>query len=827
MPPGITIADMLFFGGIFYAIIKVVIILKRQADVFINISVKTIAESYTYIIPEKFKFLKTGCRVVVSFGARKMEGFIVRIFSAEDDDKRPLKEIADIIDTEPYFTDKVMQTAHFISEFYLCSLGEALRLFIPGKNSIKLRSIYSVTDNYPAALTLSEHAVYEFIAANPDCDLNQIRSVAKDNTPEILKKLQSQKAIFQDYFCSRRAHLVYDTYVQINSDTVTESVLQNMTRKRTQKRLLEFLADGKIHSIAELTAHKFSRNILNLLAASNYILLTKKRAFRNSYNNINPEKSAPVLLTSDQQSALSQIIPFIQRQEPHTFLLYGVTGSGKTQLYIEAAKYALKTVRQSLILVPEIVLTGQLVVSLKNFFAENVVVIHSRLTVSERSDAFMRIRTNDAKIIIGARSAIFAPFFDLGLIVMDEEHDSSYKQDESPRYHTRDIAQKMSLLYNAALILGSATPSIESYFYAQKKIYTLLKMPHRIDNHPLPHIEYVDMREELHLGNRHILSRALSTLISKTLEKKQQIIIMLNRRGYSTFVMCRSCGLVIKCPQCGLPLVYHKGNYLQCHHCDIKEDVPDICPSCNSRYIKFFGSGTEKLEQELQESFPTARIIRLDRDTTGRKFAHQEILRNFKSGAYDILLGTQMVAKGHDIPSVTAVGIISADSSLNMPDFRSAERCFSLITQTAGRAGRGTLKGNVIVQGYNPEHYAVVSGIAQDYDAFYRQELILRKELFYPPYASLVKLTVQHENESTALQKALSLRESFKENFTDTRVHQLIGPAPSVIANFRGIYRFNILLKTADLACVNKFLCSIGLDTDKDVKIDVNPLNTM
>lgn len=803
------------------------IFVKLEADIFINIPVKSIAASYTYIIPEKFHFLQIGCRVVVPFGPRTMEGFIVRIFPAGAKEDHPLKEIIDIIDTEPYFTDKVIQTAYFIADFYLCSLGEALRLFIPGKNSIKLRSIYNAASEPPANLSDQERILYDFIAANPGCDLSQLRAKTDDDIFASIKTLLQKKAILQDYSYAQRSHKIFETYVQINEKTVNSTLLQKMTRKRTQKRLLEFLADGKSRSVNELAKYNFSRSILKTLADNNYIHLTKQQIFRDSYTGVGLGKNTIENLTREQQSAFAEILPFIQQAKAHTFLLHGVTGSGKTRLYIEAAKYVLAAKKQALILVPEIVLTGQLVLSLKNFFADEVVVIHSRLTVGERNDSFMRIRTNNAKIIIGARSAIFAPFCELGLIVMDEEHDASYKQDESPRYHTRDIAQKMSTLYNAVLILGSATPSIESYYYAQKKIYTLLKMPHRIDNRPLPCIKCVDMREELHLGNHHILSRALAALIDKTLKGKQQIIIMLNRRGYSTFVMCRSCGLVIKCPQCGLPLVYHKGNYLQCHHCDIREAVPDTCPSCNSRYIKFFGSGTEKLEKELQETFPQARIIRMDRDTTGKKFAHQNILRAFKAGTYDILLGTQMVAKGHDIPSVTAVGIISADASLNMPDFRSTERCFSLITQTAGRAGRGTLKGNVIVQGYNPEHYAVTCGIAQDYDAFYKQELPLRKELFYPPYAKLVKLTIQHEKESQALQKALKIREIFKKNFTDNRIHQLIGPAPSIIANFRGIYRFNLLLKTTDLTAINAFLRSIGLATDKDVKIDVNPLNTM
>lgn len=800
--------------------------MKKLADIYINIPVKTIVHSYTYIIPEQFSFLQAGSRVVVPFGARKMEGFVVKIYPMDEENSDLLKEIVDIIDTESYFTTKIMQTARFMAQFYLCSLGETLRLFIPGKNSIKIRQIYIVKDKN-AEISNKEKAVYEYIKANPECDIKQLQAIFKENAEIIIKSLQKKNIIDSDYAYKNRGKNKYKTYIKINSTVVTTELLAAMTRKKVQKKALEFLGDEKFHSIDELKNNGFSSTIVKALTENNYAVAEEKQIFRDSYDMVRPQELMDIELTDEQKNVMQQISPYIEQGLTKMFLLHGVTGSGKTQIYIEAAVKVLAQEKQALILVPEIVLTGQLVVSLKKVFADDVVVIHSRLTVNERNDAFMRIRTNNAKIIIGARSAIFAPFFNLGLIVMDEEHDASYKQDESPRYHTRDIAVKMAEIYSAVLILGSATPSIESYFAAQNNEYQLLEMPHRIDNKPLPQIRCIDMREELHFGNRHILSRQLVALIEETLQQKQQIIIMLNRRGFSTFVMCRSCGLVMKCPQCGLPLVYHRQNYLQCHHCDIRLPVPDVCPGCQSRYIKFFGSGTEKLEQELTETFPNARAIRLDRDTTGKKMAHQEILQSFKAGRYDILLGTQMVAKGHDIPNVTAVGIISADASLNMPDFRAAERCFGLITQTAGRAGRGDVKGKVIIQSYNPEHYAVLCGIKQDYAAFYKQELHLRKELFYPPYAKLIKLTIQDKVEQSALDKALQLKEKFRETFKDFSRYQIIGPAPSIIANFRGIYRFNLLVKTVSLADVNAFLRVEKIDIDRAVKIDINPLNTM
>lgn len=403
----------------------------------------------------------------------------------------------------------------------------------------------------------------------------------------------------------------------------------------------------------------------------------------------------------------------------------------------------------------------------------------------------------------------------------------SYKQDEAPRYHARVVAAELARLYGAVLVLGSATPSLETFYHAMEGDYTLLRLTRRIGDMPLPEVRCVDMRQEMKRGNRKIISRGLHDLILDTMGKKEQLILMLNRRGFSTFVMCRSCGHVIKCRFCGLPLVYHKNGRLSCHHCDVQEPVPDVCPQCGSRYIKYFGSGTEKLEQELHELVPAARVVRMDRDTTNGKFAHARILDSFKRGEYDILLGTQMVAKGHDIPNVTAVGIISADSSLNMPDFRAAERCFMLITQTAGRAGRGDVPGRVVVQSYNPEHYAVQCGIRQDYQGFYEAEAAMRRQLFFPPFSRIVKLTFQHEKEEEALGAAATVKEHFQQSFKGQKNQQIIGPAPAMIANYRGIFRFCLLIKTAELSAVQVFLRTEQLHLRPEVQIDVDPITTM
>ncbi len=812
--------------------------MQKIAEVYINIPVKSIAQAYSYIVPEEFDFLQPGCRVVVPFGGRLIEGFAVRVCDEADaalDDNIVLKPIHDIIDTEPWFTKGMYETAKWMADFYLCSLGETMRLFIPGKSSVKIQPVFNASamkddekSSLLAKLGSAENKLYDFLKECRDVDLLSLRH-AFGNSGEFmpsLEKLLHYNLIKRSYSYKDQSKKVYVNYAVLNVE-IDEIILGELKRKKAQARAVLLLKEqfGGEASFKQLAQQKVSSAVLKALAQQGYVRIEPRRVMRDSYAQMDSTAAKERQLTQEQQAALDTIEKSCAAGR-NKFLLFGVTGSGKTQVYIEMTRKVRREGRQALILVPEIVLTSQLVMSFKQYFGDDVAVIHSRLSLGERGDTFSRIRQKRVGVIIGARSAIFAPFEDLGLIVMDEEHDPSYKQDESPRYHSHDIVEKMADIYKAVLLMGSATPSMESYYRAQQGQFTLLTMMRRVDDIPLPQIEGVDMREELRRGNRKIISYKLKELIETTLAKKQQLIIMLNRRGFATFVMCRSCGHVIKCPQCGIPMVYHRRGILQCHHCDITAPVPDVCPKCESRFIKFFGTGTEKLEEELTQQFPQARIIRLDRDTTGRKFAHQNILKQFRDGNYDILLGTQMVAKGHDIPNVTGVGIISADSSLNLPDFRAPERCFGLITQTAGRAGRGHEKGHVVVQTYSPDHYAVQCGIAQDYPGFYEQEIAVRHAMYFPPFCYLVKLIVQNTVEQASMQKAEQLKNSFKKYFNGNEKISVMGPAPAIIAKFNGVYRFNLLIKTNDLAEVRRFLRRESVDIDTDIAIDVNPINT-
>lgn len=798
------------------------------AEIYINLPVKSIAGVFTYIIPPQLgpAELGPGWRVLAPFGGRKVEGFIVRVFSedtpgsgirwelAEATGEKiylardsgtgkeyRLKPISGLVDEQPWFTPRMLEAARRIADFYLCTPAEAMRLFMPGKSGVSISRKNGIKKR--------EKAIFEKLVT--------LRENPADSQPAKARLGSRQEALLTALrenggtLSQRQLREKYD----IHPPTIASLVVRQMVSVR-EARLLRDSYRGE----AEETG-----------AGRGTIGLPEEKLAR-----------APAL-TAEQAAVMEQLSGPLRERKYNPFLLYGITGSGKTRVYIEAVAKCRQAGRQAIVLVPEIALTGQLVAGFREFFAGDIVVLHSRLSVAERSDAVRRVRDKGIGIIIGARSALFTPVEDPGLIILDEEQDMSYKQDEAPRYHARTVAGIIARLYGSVLLLGSATPSLETAYRAARGELTILKLTRRIGSRRLPEVKSVDMREEFKSGNRHVLSRAMEAMLRENLAAKEQTVLMLNRRGYSTFVMCRSCGYVAACPDCGLPMVYHRAGRLACHHCDISADTPTVCPQCGGKYIRFFGTGTEKLEEELRTLLPEARVVRMDRDTTGKKFAHQEILTAFRRGEYDILLGTQMVAKGHDIPLVTAVGIISADSALNLPDFRAAERTFMLITQAAGRAGRGDRPGRVLVQGYNPRHYAVESAIAQDYGRFYREELALRRELFFPPFCRLVKITFTDSQEEKARLKAAECVGLFRNEFgrellgqepvtaggsqKNLPANQIIGPAPALIACYKGIYRFAVLIKAADLDRVRHFLRRLGYHRRRDALIDIDPVNTV
>ncbi|EKY01689.1 primosomal protein N' [Selenomonas sp. oral taxon 138] len=797
------------------------------ADVYINIPVKSIAQEFTYILPETLSQVTIGWRVFVPFGNVRKEGFVtcVRPYDPTRDGGHALKEIIEAVDEEAWFSPQLLAAAQELAAFYLCSAAEIMRLFMPGKSGLRIFPVYRVAEDADAAHPLladaHAHAVYCYLSENGARRMTELRrALPEAAVDEYIEKLLRYHLVCREYRADKRDKALYEKYY--TAVAITDELLVGLARKPAQARALLLFRECEEYARAELDEKGISPTTIKNLVAAGLLTEHLRRRLRNPYGTGAGAARADEL-TQAQHAAVTALQEGIAAETFHGYLLHGVTGSGKTRVYIETARAVRARGRQVVVLVPEIALTGQLITAFQEVFADDIVVLHSQLSLAERNDSIFRVRRGDAGIIIGARSALFTPANDVGAIILDEEQDMSYKQDESPRYHARVVAEILARRHGAILVLGSATPSLESYARAQAGDLTLLTLPERIGSQPLPQVRAVDMREELRRGRRTIISLALRELLTETLARHEQAIIMLNRRGYSTFIMCRSCGAVITCADCGLPLVYHANGALVCHHCDLRAAVPETCPKCGSRYIKYFGSGTEKLEEELGQLLPAARLVRMDRDTTGRKFAHTEILTQFRRRNFDILLGTQMVAKGHDLPGVQSVGIISADASLNLPDFRAAERCFMLITQTAGRAGRHGARGAVIVQTYNPEHYAVRAALRQDYEAFAAQELVLRRELFYPPYSRLVKLLFRDPQRARAWNAANEFVAAAQTAFTGTTGCTVIGPSPALIERERGTYRFIVLIKTDALAVIQNFLRTRGLHLRDDVAIDIDP----
>ena len=511
-------------------------------------------------------------------------------------------------------------------------------------------------------------------------------------------------------------------------------------------------------------------------------------------------------------------------------MLQGITGSGKTEIYLRAAAHVVASGRQVLMLVPEIALTAQLVKRFQAWFGSDIAVAHSKLSQNERGDVWYRMRTGSARVLIGVRSAVFAPFEDLGLVIVDEEHEGSYKEEEHrPQYNARDVAANRCRQTGAPLVLGSATPDLCTYYKSLQGEYVHLRLTARPGGSALPKVEIVDMRSELQERNFSVLSRRLQQELVLTAAAGEQAIVLLNRRGYSTFVMCRDCGQTITCPHCAVAMVYHRKNEdLRCHYCGNTMPIPTECPNCHSRRIKYFGSGTQKAEEQLQ-ALPEVRVLRMDQDSTVAKFAHADILQRFRRGDANVLIGTQMVAKGHDIPNVTLVGVLAADSALHLPDFRASERAFSLLTQAAGRAGRGDRPGHVIFQTYDPDNTILRLAMTQDYDVFAKKELHERREYFYPPFAHMLKLQVVDKDEDAGLalaQRVVYYLQSLKLQGKLSDLH-ISGPFPSLVAKAYDLYRFNVLLKAADLWEAKDALWNSEFKEAKNLYFNVDPVNVV
>ncbi len=751
-------------------------------DVAINLPVKSLFKQFTYAVPQELKFLDSGWRVVVPFGAQKVEGFVVKrraLAELDEQAQAKLKNVEAALGDRAWFDAEMLSTARWLADYYMCSLAEAMRLFVPGKTSIK------------------RHAVKDA----------QGKLLRYEYEERLKEKTVATYSITQE----GRAALA-----------------EGSKKLRAQMAALKILSEKDFLTANDLSAEKISSATIKNLVEKTWVQVGQKRILRNSY--VNPHKLEEIFtLTDEQAEALEKISASVKKSDGKTFLLQGITGSGKTEVYLRAASEAVAQGKQVLMLVPEIALTAQLVARFKAWFGEEVAVAHSKLSQNERGDVWYKMHTHQANILIGVRSAVFAPFKNLGLIIIDEEHESSYKQEERPNYHARKVALERARQTGAPLILGSATPDIESYRKAMQGEYAHLRLTKRATGSSLPTVELVDMRKELAEKNFSVLSRKLKQALVTTASAGEQAIVLLNRRGYSTFVMCRDCGASIICPHCAVALVYHSsGEAMRCHYCGNTAPIPTECPNCHSRRIKYFGTGTQKAETELME-LPEVRVLRMDQDSTAQKFAHADILQSFAKGERNVLIGTQMVAKGHDIPNVTLVGVLSADSALNLPDYRASERTFALLTQAAGRAGRGEKAGHVIFQTYDVENEVLQMAARQDYDSFAKKELKAREDFFYPPFAQILKMTVWDKDEAAGLALAKKIVTLLQTQQLTGKLNEvmILGPFPALVAKVRDMYRYNILVKAKDLQPVKEILLASEFKEQRNLFFDVDPTSVI
>ncbi len=751
---------------------------------------------FTYRLPLTLRHrVRPGSRVLVPFGPRKLAGFVL-----QRHDRRPeteVREVLRLLDEEPVFDESLLRLGRWMAEYYSAPLGEALRAMAPLESEIRRGKRYGLTDAGREAarqLSLVEDqsdpavAILRMLESRPLSE-----RWIKHKVPGAASALRS--LLRRGFIEVERVHGLRDPFRAAAARLRVElpAPIGGVKLNKAERELAAYL---ELHPGSHNLGHLESK-VKNASRAARSLARRGLVQLRPEGPGFQTEPERPRhRLNPHQQAAYEAIGASLEKREFQVFLLHGVTGSGKTEVYLRAIETALAQGRSALLLVPEIALTPAVAGQFYQRFGDRVAILHSAFSGAERADQWRRIRSGEAGVVVGTRSAVFAPVRDLGLVVVDEEHDTSYKQGETPRYHGRDVAIVRAQQAGATVVLGSATPSVESRFNAERGRYRLLELPERVERRPLAEVEVVDMRQEfLETREQRVFSRRLVEAIEERLRAGEQTMLLLNRRGFSSFVACRACGERIQCRDCAVTLTYHRRDRrLLCHYCNYAAPVPSRCPSCDSEYIYFVGYGSERVEEELRRHFPKARVARMDRDTVTSKRAFETILYGFRAGEYDILTGTQMIAKGHDIPNVTLVGVVSADIGLGLPDFRAAERTFQLLTQAAGRAGRGDSPGRVVIQTLNPDHYAVECAAAQDYAAFYEKEIHFRRLMRYPPFSALASILVRSERQLEAHRMAAELALLLNPPPRELKV---LGPAEAPVPRLKREYRYQILIKAA------------------------------
>ena len=774
------------------------------AHIIIDLKTKSVDRPFSYLVPDRFlSIVQVGERCFVPFGSMKRMGIIVAL--DDDTPQMELKEMEDLIDLEPILTEELIEVATYLSRTSCYPLITYLLTMIP--SALKV--------NYSKKVKLLTEDNFRLNLVFNGKNLIDYTSLDKGDL-EIIKKGLDKKEVEFVYDFQSKEPIKYEKYVKLISspEKITDrrkSIIDYL--EKHGKEVLWFTLRDELNVTLDTIKRMEKAGIISLVDHEVY----------RKVETLKPLFDKTVIFTPEQQSVFDELSSNLNHNL--VYLLHGITGSGKTEIYLNLIEKVLKMGKEAIVLVPEISLTPMMVNRFKSRFGDDVAIFHSELSENTRYDEWRKVLRGEVKIVVGARSAIFAPFKNLGIIIIDEEHEQSYKQDTSPIYHAKDVAIKRASINNCMLLLGSATPSIESYARALKGVYHLVELKHRANNLGLPQTTVVDLNDDFKKGMKGEISPFLKKEIEKRLLFGEQSLLLLNRRGYANFIMCRACGWVQKCPNCDVSLTYHSfDKTMKCHYCNYEIKVPEVCPKCGSKYLEKVGFGTEKVEEELKEMFPSARVVRMDNDTTRGKNGHEKVLYNFEYNG-DILIGTQMIAKGLDFPNVTLVGVINADQSLSIPDFRSKEETFELLTQVSGRAGRGDKPGLVIVQTYNKDHYAIRYGLRQDYLGFFNEEMKVRKIAQFIPFYNMTVIKIKSKVVNEAYTSATIIKEKLLGIYSKEELI-VLGPIPPTISKIDSYYIFNVILKYKILPSLDLTLKNIydeGVENETLISIDRYP----
>jgi primosomal protein N' (replication factor Y) len=861
------------------------------AEVAVPVHVR---QTFTYHLTDDLASrAHVGCRVIVPFGRKLLTGFIVALAEQIDHEPSNLKEVEQLIDETPIVSPEILELTRWMADYYFAPWGECLRAALPAGSMSTAEQVLVITQagreflsspaaqGKPSTKTIAlgvisksgtitarelDHQMSKSGAASPTI-ASLIRRLGRTGFIEISQRvgegrlrpklqnvvslldpsaagvseppldpaeapvsLQDGGALAPEPTPSRKPGRKARSARSKGPERTTtltsqqQRVLDTLSARPDAVPLSELLETAGVSVSSVRSLEKLGR-----------LQVTARELRRDPLAHVTSRTDLDlVYLTPEQQAALEQITAKLEDRKYATFLLHGVTGSGKTEIYIQAMRHSLLQGASALMLIPEISLTPVFSRRLRAEFGDAVAILHSSLSEGERIDEWRRIKSGEARVVIGTRSAVFAPLANLGIVIVDEEHETSYKQDETPRYNGRDTAIVRASSAGAVVVLGSATPSLESFHNAHTGKYTYIRLESRFGNRGLAHVQAVDMRQVFKRhGKQQTFSDELKEAIAQTHSRREQSMILLNRRGFSSFLVCRSCGVAIHCPNCDVTLTYHRYNAsLQCHYCNYIRPVPDRCPACEGPYVHYVGEGTEQIQAKLRQLYPAMNIARLDRDTTRRRGSYEHILMEFASGSIDMLVGTQMIAKGHDFHNVTLVGVISVDTGLSLPDFRSAERTFQLLTQVAGRAGRGARPGKVIIQTYYPEHYSIVCAGSQDYEGFYQREIQFRRAMHYPPFTALINLLIHDKDHDRANTTSAFVARQLREAARDSSL-RVLGPAVAPISRLKGEHRFQILIKATSRRTAREALDS-AMDkvtaaghNERSIAVEIDPINLM